>query len=120
MQDFLEELWSCIKDKEDDKQDSYFSMLGGVHLVLGIISTIVISIITPLHFWGFLTAFIAVALFMIWYAAPKGKLSISYFFAMSFFSLAWVIYLPLLLVTVILCSPIIIYAYKNGGFDDED
>ena len=85
MQEFLEELWSCIKDKEDDKQDSYFSMLGGVHLVLGIISTVVISIITPLHFWGFLTAFIAVTLFVIWCSAPKGKLSIGYFFAMSFF-----------------------------------
>ena len=60
MQEFLEELWACIKDKEDDKQNSYTSMLGGVHLILGIISTVVISIITPLHFWGFLTAFIIV------------------------------------------------------------
>lgn len=113
MKDMIDGIWALIKDHEDDKDCTGAALIGALHLVLGIIATILAGIFTPLGFWVIATFVLALILFVIWIASPKGSLAVGYFFAMSFFSFAWVIYLPILTLICILCLPIIINEYKH-------
>lgn len=113
MKDMIDGIWALIKDHEDDKDGTVAALIGALHLVLGIIATILAGIFTPLGFWVIATFVLALILFVIWIASPKGSLAVGYFFAMSFFSFAWVIYLPILTLICILCLPIIINEYKH-------
>ena len=113
MMEMIDGIWALIKDHEDDKDGSGAAVLGVLHLILGIIATILAGVFTPLHFWVIATFVLALILFVIWIAAPKGNLAVGYFFAMTFFSFAWVIYLPILTLICFLCLPIIINEYKH-------
>lgn len=109
----IDGIWALIKDHEDDRQGNGAAVIGTLHFILGIIATILTGVFTPLHFWVIATFVLALILFIIWLASPKGSLAVGYFFAMSFFSLAWVIYLPILALICLLCLPIIINEYKH-------
>lgn len=113
MKEMIDGIWALIKDHEDDKEGNGSAIIGALHLILGIIASIVTGVLTPLNFWVIATFVLALILFVIWMAAPEGKMAVGYFFAMSFFSLAWVIYLPILTLICILCLPIIINEYKH-------
>lgn len=113
MMEMIEGLWALIKDHEDDKDGSGAAVIGVLHLILGIIATILTGVFTPLGLWVIATFVLALILFVIWIASPKGSLAVGYFFAMTFFSFAWVIYLPILILICLLCLPIIINEYKH-------
>lgn len=113
MMEMIDGIWALIKDHEDDKDGTGAAFIGALHLILGIIATVLTGVFTPLHFWVIATFVIALILFFIWLASPKGSLSVGYFFAMTFFSFAWVIYLPILTLIGLLCLPIIINEYKH-------
>lgn len=113
MMEIIDGIWALIKDHEDDSQGNGAAVIGTLHLILGIIATILAGVFTPLHFWVIATFVLSLILFVIWLASPKGNLAVGYFFAMSFFSLAWVIYLPILALIGLLCLPIIINEYKH-------
>ena len=109
MQEALEELWECINDHYDE---DIIELLVFLHLILGIIGIIVLCAFTSIYCifgsWFFLTILLSLVLFVIWLNAPEGRLSVGYFFAMHFFSMAWVVVLPVTLVVCLLCLPIII------------
>ena len=109
MQDELEAIWEYICT-HDDSDFSECALL--VHITLGILGIILLLIFTPIGCifgsWFFLTLLLSLILFAIWANAPEGKLSVGYFFAMHFFSMAWVVLLPIALVIGLLCLPIII------------
>lgn len=113
MMEMIDGIWALIKDHEDDKDGSGSAVIGVLHLILGIIATVLTGVFTPLGFWVIATFVLALILFVIWIASPKGSLAVGYFFAMSFFSFAWVIYLPILTLICFLCLPIIINEYKH-------
>lgn len=113
MMEMIDGIWALIKDHEDDKDGSGAAVIGVLHLILGIIATILTGVFTPLGFWVIATFVLALILFVIWIASPKGSLAVGYFFAMTFFSFAWVIYLPILTLICLLCLPIIISEYKH-------
>ena len=112
----VKEFWSLISrnSNEVSKKDieEFGSAMGIVHAILGVIAAIAAGIATPLG--GYVLVFLTAALFLglIWACSGiQGKLAAGYFFAMSAFSLAWMIYLPILLIVLIFSSPIIIASY---------
>jgi hypothetical protein len=109
----IDGIWALIKDHEDDKDGSGAAVIGVLHLILGIIASILVGVFTSLHFWVIAPFVLSFILFVIWMAAPKGNLAVGYFFAMSFFSLAWLIYLPIIGLICLLCLPIIINEFKH-------
>lgn len=113
MMEMIDGIWALIKDHEDDKDGSGAAVIGVLHLILGIIATILTGVFTPLGLWVIATFVLALILFVIWMVSPKGNLAVGYFFAMTFFSFAWVIYLPILTLICLLCLPIIINEYKH-------
>lgn len=120
MMEAINDFWKLISEHEDDKQGNGTSILAGFHLVLGIICSVIVGLLTPLGWYTVITLVLAVILFGIWMAAPEGKMAAGYFFAMSFMSMAWIIYLPVLLVIGLLCLPIIIKSYKEYMADKND
>ena len=113
MKEMIDGIWALIKDHEDDKDSTGFCVIGVLHLILGIIASILVGVFTPLHFWVIAPFVLSAILFVIWAVAPTGNLAVGYFFAMSFFSLAWVIYFPIIALISLLCMPIIINEYKH-------
>ena len=113
MKDMIDGIWALIKDHEDDKQGNGAAVIGALHLILGIIASVLAGVFTPLGFWVIATFVLSLILFVIWMASPEGNLAVGYFFAMTFFSFAWVIYLPILTLICLLCLPIIINEYKH-------
>lgn len=113
MQEMIDGIWALIKEHEDDKDGNGAAIMGALHLILGIIASVLTGVFTPLGFWVIATFVLALILFVIWMASPKGNLAVGYFFAFSFFSFAWVIYLPILTLISLLCLPIIINEYKH-------
>lgn len=113
MQEMIDGIWALIKEHEDDNQGNGAAVIGAIHLILGIIASVLTGVFTPLGFWVIATFVLSLILFVIWMASPKGNLAVGYFFAMSFFSFAWVIYLPILTLICVLCLPIIINEYKH-------
>ena len=113
MKDIIDGFWELIKDHKDDTQGNGAAVIGALHLILGIIASILAGVFTPLGFWVIATFVLSLILFVIWMASPEGNLAVGYFFAMTFFSFAWVIYLPILGLICLLCLPIIINEYKH-------
>lgn len=113
MMEMIDDIWALIKEHEDDKDSTGFCVIGVLHLILGIIASILVGVFTPLHFWVIVPFVLSAILFVIWAVAPKGNLAVGYFFAMSFFSMAWVIYFPIIALISLLCMPIIINEYKH-------
>jgi hypothetical protein len=113
MTEMIDGIWALIKEHEDDKDGTGACVIGVLHLILGIIASILVGVFTPLHFWVIASFVLSFILFVIWMAAPKGNLAVGYFFAMSFFSLAWLIYLPIIGLICLLCLPIIINEFKH-------
>ena len=120
MIDALSDFWDLISEHEDDKEGNGTAIVATIHGVLGVISSILVGIFTPLGWFAVITGLLAIILFVIWMAAPEGKMAAGYFFAMSFMSMAWVIYLPILLLICLLCLPIIIKTYKEYMAEKND
>ena len=114
------DFWKLISEHEDDKQGNGTSILAIIHIILGIIGAVLVGIYTPLGWYTVITLVLSVILFGIWMAAPEGEMAVGYFFAMSFMSLAWIVYLPILLLISLLCLPIIIKSYKEYMADKND
>lgn len=112
----VKDTWDAItrNDKEVSKRDQedFDCTMAFVHVILGGIAAIVTGINTCLGFYVLILLAAALLLGIIWaWFDVQGKLAAGYFFAMSAFSLAWVIYLPILLIVLIFSSPIIITSY---------
>ena len=112
----VKELWSLISrnSKEVSKRDieEFGTAMAASHAIFGIIAAVVAGITTCLG--GYVLLFLGASLFLglIWECSGiQGKLAAGYFFAMSACSLAWLIYLPILLIVLFFSSPIIIASY---------
>lgn len=115
IKDILDDLIGLIAYHKDNNACDGAAAMGVFHGICGFIGSILIGIFTPIGWWIVLSAVLAIVLFVIWQVAPKGKLAAGYFIAMSFFSGAWVVYLPLASVLAIIALPLIIYDLKGGG-----
>lgn len=120
MIEVINDIWKLISEHEDDNQGNGTACVAGIHIVFGIIGSILAGIFTPLGWYTVITAVLAIILFGIWMAAPEGKMAAGYFFAMTFMSMAWIIYLPVLLLICLLCLPIIIKSYKEYMAEKND
>lgn len=111
----VKDLWNAIarnsKSMSRKDQEEFDSTMAGAHAILGVIAAIIAGInCLGLYVLLFLAA--ALLLGLIWSCSGiQGNLAAGYFFAMSAFSFAWVIYLPILLIVLIFSSPIIIASY---------
>lgn len=120
MIEILSGFWDLICEHDDDKEGNGTAIVATIHLVLGVISSVLVGIFTPLGWYTVITGVLAILLFVIWMAAPEGKMAAGYFFAMSFMSMAWIIYLPILLLICLLCLPIIIKTYNEYMAEKND
>jgi len=114
--DNVKDLWNAIsrnkKAMSNRDQEDFDCATAGAHIIVGGIAAIVIGYNTCLGFNVLLFLGAALLLGLIWANFDiHGKLAAGYFFAMSAFSFAWVIYLPILLIVLIFSSPIIIASY---------
>lgn len=112
----VKDFWSMIsrnnKSMSRKDQEDFSAAMGVSHAILGVIAAIITGIATPLG--GYVLLFLGAALLLglIWDCSGiQGNLAAGYFFAMSAFSLAWLIYLPILLIVLFFSSPIIIVSY---------
>lgn len=111
----VKDFWSMIarnsKSMSRKDEEDFDCAMAAVHAILGIIAAVIVGInCLGLYVLLFLAA--ALLLGLIWSCSGiKGNLAAGYFFAMSACSLAWIIYLPILLIVLIFSSPIIIVSY---------
>lgn len=111
----VKDFWNAItrnsKTMSRKDQEEFDSAMAGAHAILGVIAAIIAGInCLGLYVLLFLAA--ALLLGLIWSCSGiQGNLAAGYFFAMSAFSFAWIIYLPILLIVLIFSSPIIITSY---------
>lgn len=119
MMEVIKGLWDLISEHDDNKAGTGTSVLATIHFIFGLVGAILVGIFTPLGWYTGIISVLAIILFGIWMAAPEGKLAAGYFFAMSFMSLSWIIYLPILLLICLLCLPIIIKSYKDYKNEQE-
>ena len=115
IKDSLDDIIGLIAYHKDNSACDGAAAMAVFHGICGFIGSLLIGIFTPIGWWMALSAVLAFVLFVIWQLAPKGKLAAGYFIAMSFFSGAWVVYLPLGSVLAIIALPLIIYDLKGGG-----
>ena len=114
--EFLEDIWTGItrnytKSKE---QEDFDCAMMALHGIIGLIATIVIAVLTPLGFYAIGTIIATIILAIFWMSADiKDKLAAGYFFAASFLSFAWVVYLPIALVVFVFGFPIFYSKAKN-------
>lgn len=111
----VKDFWSMIsrnsKTMSSKDQEEFDSSMAGAHAILGVISAIVAGI-NCLGLYVLLFSAAALLLGLIWSCSGiQGNLAAGYFFAMSACSLAWIIYLPILLIVLFFSSPIIIVSY---------
>ena len=85
-----------------------------LHVIIGLIATVVIAVLTPLGLYAIGTVIATIILAIFWMSADiKDKLAAGYFFAASFLSFAWVVYLPIALVVFVFGFPIFYSKAKN-------
>ena len=114
--DSVMDFWNAItrnkKALSKKDQDDFDCAMFVSHVFLALVGAIIIGVNT---FLGcYVPIFLAAAAItgIIWASFDiHGKLAAGYFFGMSVLSLAWVIYLPILLIVLIFSSPIIITSY---------
>jgi len=111
----LDDIIGLIVYHKDSSDCSGAAAMAVFHVICGLIGSILIGVYTPIGWWMILSILLSVVLFFIWQLAPKGKLALGYFIAMSFFSGAWVVYLPLASIFALIALPLIIYDLKGGG-----
>ena len=114
--EFLEDLWEGIKRRKTKSkdQDDFDGIMMGMHAILGLVGTIIIAINTPLGLYAIGTIIATIILALFWNAADiHDNLAIGYFFAGSFFSFAWVLYLPIALIVFIFGFPIFLSQAKK-------
>lgn len=107
--EFLEDIWTGItRNLERRKeQDDFDCAMMALHGIIGLIATIIIAILTPLGIYAIGTIIATIILAIFWMSADiKDNLAAGYFFAASFLSFAWVVYLPIALVVFVFGFPI--------------
>ena len=114
--DNVKDLWNAItrnkKALSKKDQDDFDCAVFVSHFFLALIGSIITGVNTFLGCYVLVFLGAAAIIGVIWASFDiHGKLAAGYFFAMSVFSLAWVIYLPILLIVLIFSSPIIITSY---------
>jgi len=123
--DNVKDLWNAISrnNKEISKKDQedFDCAMFISHALFALIGAIITGINTFLGCYVLVFLAAAMIIGIIWASFDiHGKLAAGYFFAMSAFSFAWVVYLPILLIVLIFSSPIIITSYlefkKNESF----
>lgn len=114
--DFLEDIWTGITRNytKSKKQKDFDCAMMAIHGIIGLIATIIIAVLTPLGFYAIGTIIATIILAIFWMSADiKDKLAAGYFFAASFLSFAWVVYLPVALVVFVFGFPIFYSKAKN-------
>ena len=114
----VKDFWNYISrnEKEVSKRDQeeFDVAMYGLHLIVGALAAIVSGVTTFLGFYVLLLIGVALLLGIIWGNFEiHGKMAAGYFIAMSVFSLAWMVYLPILLIVLLFSSPIIISSYRE-------
>ena len=107
--EFLEDIWTGITRNFDRRkeQDDFDCAMLALHGIIGLIATIIIAILTPLGIYAIGTIIATIILAIFWMSADiKDNLAAGYFFAASFLSFAWVVYLPIALVVFVFGFPI--------------
>lgn len=95
------------KDQEDFDCTMVIS-----HVFLALVGAIITGVNTFLGCYVLIFLAAAAITGIIWAGFDiHGKLAAGYFFTMTVLSLAWVVYLPILLIVLIFSSPIIITSY---------
>lgn len=115
IKDTIDDIIGLIAYHKDNSACDGAAAMAVFHVICGLIGSILIGVYTPIGWWMVLSILLSVVLFFIWQLAPKGKLAVGYFIAMSFFSGAWVVYLPRASVLALIALPLIIYDLKGGG-----
>ena len=107
--EFLEDIWTGITrnfTKSKEQEDFDFVMMA-VHVIAGIICTIIVACFTPLGLYAIGTFIATVILAIFWMTADiKDNLAAGYFFAASLLSFAWIFYIPITLIVFIFGFPI--------------
>lgn len=112
VRDFCSLISRNSKSLSRKDQEEFGIAMAALHAVLGVIASIVVGITTPLGCYVLLFLGAAALLGLIWDCSGiQGNLAAGYFFAMSACSLAWIIYMPILLIVLIFSSPILIASY---------
>lgn len=107
--EFLEDIWTGITRNFDRRkeQDDFDCAMMALHGIIGLIATIIIAILTPLGLYAIGTIIATIIFAIFWMSADiKDNLAAGYFFAASFLSFAWVVYLPIALVVFVFGFPI--------------
>ena len=107
--DFLEDIWTGITRNftNSKEQEDFDCAMMALHGIAGLLCTIIIAILTPLGFYAIGTIVATFILAIFWLTTDiKDNLAAGYFFAASFFSFAWVLYVPIALIVFILGFPI--------------
>ena len=114
--EFLEDIWTGITRNftNSKEQEDFDFVMMAVHVIAGIICTVILATLTPLGLYAIGT-FIATAILIIfWMTADiKDNLAAGYFFAASLLSFAWVFYLPFVIIVFIFGFPIFYSKSKN-------
>lgn len=106
---FLEAIWTGITRNftNSKEQEDFDCAMMGVHGIAGLICTIVVACLTPVGLYAIGTIVATIILAIFWMTADiKDKLAAGYFFAASFLSFAWVLYVPIALVVFVFGLPI--------------
>ena len=114
--DNVMDFWNAItrnkKALSKKDQDDFDVVMVISHAFFALIGAIIAGINTFLGCYVLVFLVAAIIIGIIWANFDiHGKLAAGYFFAMSAFSFAWVVYLPILLILLIFSSPIIISSY---------
>lgn len=116
--DNVKDFWNAItrnnKALSKRDQDDFDCAMFISHALFALIGAIIAGINTCLGCYVLIFLVAAIIIGVIWASFDiHGKLAAGYFFAMSAFSFAWVVYLPILLIILIFSSPIIITSYME-------
>jgi hypothetical protein len=114
--DNVKDFWNAITRNKNalskKEQDDFDCAMFCSHALFALIGAIIAGVNTFLGCYVLIFLVAALIIGVIWASFDiHGKLAAGYFFAMSAFSFAWVVYLPILLVLLIFSSPIIITSY---------
>lgn len=113
---FLKYIWTGItRNFTNSKEQEVFDcVMMALHGICGLLCTVIIAILTPVGLYAIGTIVATIILAIFWMTADiKDKLAAGYFFAASFLSFAWVLYVPITLIVFILGFPIFYLKVKN-------
>lgn len=105
----LKYIWTGITRNftNSKEQEDFDCVMMALHGIPGLLCTVIIAVLTPLGFYAIGTIIATIILAIFWMNADiKDNLAAGYFFAASFLSFAWVLYLPVALVFFVFGFPI--------------